>query len=503
MFDVAIIGAGVIGTAVARELMRYKANVVLIEKQSDVACGASKANSGVVHAGYDAPLGSQMSYFNVLGNALYDTICEELDIPFSRIGSLLLAFTHEDLHTLEHLKDNGTKAGVPGLTILDREAVLEMEPHANPNLLAALYAPSCGIIEPWEIALAYAENAVDNGCKLLLDTDVTGITQSESGFAIHCRTAAHANEDHNSTHEQSDENETTCEIMAHTVINCAGVFSDRVYKMVAPEMDAFGIKPRRGQYFLLDKSAGQYVKHVLFPCPTSLGKGVLVLPTMDGNLLVGPDAEPLPDTAREDTTTDGERLARVKVSAMNLVDDIPFGDTITTFSGIRAESSTGDFLVGATNVAGFYQAAGIKSPGLSSAPAIGQHLADLVATDLRLSVNGTFQPRRRKRIHFMQLPLEEQIALLTKDPRFGRVICRCESITEGEIVDIIHRSAGARTVNGVKRRARPGGGRCQGGFCLPRVMEILARELQLEMTEIRQENNGSIILTGETKECGA
>lgn len=482
MYDIAVVGAGVIGTAIARELMRYNIRVALVEKGSDVALGASKANSGIVHAGYDAPSNSWMSYFNVRGNAMYDQVSSELDIPFKRIGSLLLAFSPEEVDILYALKANGEASGIVGLEVLDKAQLKDREPNILETVVAGLYAPSCGIIEPWEIAIAYAENAVDNGCDLFLDFEVNDITRDEATrlFTIH-----------------GDQQK----IEANYIINAGGIYADAIYKMVAPNAaDMFDIKPRRGQYFLLDKSAGDHVKHVLFPCPTKLGKGTLVLPTIDGNLLVGPDSELLEAHQKEAVETTGDRLELVKEMAQRLVSDIPFREVITTFSGLRAESTTGDFIVGASAVEGFYQASGIKSPGLSSAPAIGVYLADLVTKTHRLQMpNPNFNPVRRKRIRMHNMDEADKQALIQKDSRFGRIICRCEEITEGEIMDVITRSVGAKTVNGVKRRARPGAGRCQGGFCMPRVMEILSKALDESILEINLEGKGSSLLIDYTK----
>lgn len=479
MFDIAIIGAGVIGSAVARELSRYALNIVILEKGNDVSLGTTKANSAIVHAGYDAPATSLKGKLNVKGNAMYDQVCRELDVPFKRVGSLVVAHDEEQLETLEDLLENGKTLGVPGLEIIDQKTIQEREPNLNKDLIAALYAPTAGIVEPWELAIAYCENAMDNGVSLKLNFEVKKIENKAGVFEIH----------------SSDDM-----VSASTVINCAGVHADDIYNMVAKSH--FTIKPRRGQYYLLDKEANGLVNAVIFPCPSKMGKGILVAPTVDGNVLVGPDSQDLSLDEKEATNTTGDRLAYIKETAGAICDHIPYRLNITTFAGLRAEPSTGDFIIEESPlVENFINVAGIKSPGLSSAPAIAEMVVEIYTEKHRgIKTNDHFDPMRRPRIKFAELSLEEKQELIEKDPRYGRIICRCETISEGEIVDAIKRNAGGRTLNGIKRRVRPGAGRCQGGFCGPRVMEILKRELNLNMSDIRQEGSDSYILTGMTKQ---
>lgn len=477
MYDVAIIGAGVIGTAIAREMMKYKAKVVILERGHDISVGTTKANSGIVHAGYDAPFESNKGKFNAKGNAMYEQVCKELDVPFSRIGSLVCAFEEEDLLTLEQLKANGEKLGIPGLKIIDQATVRSMEPHISENVISALYAPTAGITEPWALAVAYGENALDNGAELMLDFEVSKIEKTEMGYTI----------------SSADMN-----IEATFVVNCAGVYADDIYRLVDKD-STFEIRPIRGEYYLLDKSCGSWVNHVVFPCPSKLGKGTLVVPTIDGNLLVGPDSEMLGKEDKEAVQTEAERLQYVRSLAAKLIQDVPYRETITTFSGLRADPKDGDFVLEESKMEGFFNAAGIKSPGLSCAPAIGQFMAELVANKGQFEINPAFNPMRRPTVKMAHMTEVERTELIQKDPRYGRIICRCEMITEGEIVDVIHRNAGGRTVNGIKRRARPGAGRCQGGFCSPRVMEILARELNMDMRDICLESKSSKILMGVTK----
>lgn len=479
MFDVAVIGTGVIGTTIARELSRYQMKVVMIEKESDVATGTTKANSAIIHAGFDAPAYSNKGKFNAAGNQMFDKLCEELSVAFKRIGSLVLAFTEEDLHTLEELKANGDALGVPGLEILNQAQIRAMEPHVADEVIAGLYAPSAGIIEPWELAMASAENAVDNGAEILFDFEVSHIDTLEDHFNLQAKDGRL--------------------IMTKRIVNAAGVYADAVYRLVNENAE-FRIHPRRGQYYLLDKTANGLVNHVLFPCPTKMGKGILVVPTVDGNILIGPDSEDLEEVNKEALDTTAQRMTLIKQEAGRLCKEIPYRETITTFAGLRAEPTGGDFIIGESSVKGFYNVAGMKSPGLSSAPAIAVEITRQVTEGLGISeLKADFNPIRRPRIKMAHMSDEEKQALIDKDPRFGRIICRCEMITEGEIIDTVHRSVGARTVNGVKRRIRPGAGRCQGGFCGPRVVEIISRELGIDMLDVQQEGPDSKILVSETK----
>lgn len=478
MYDVAVIGAGVIGGAVARELSRYNMNIVILERDNDVSTGTTKANSAIVHAGYDAHYDSNKGKFNALGNKMFGDVCKELDVPFERIGSLVCAFNEDDMLTLEELKRNGERLGIEGLTIIDQESVRAIEPNISENVIAALHAPTAGITEPWELTMGYIENAMDNGAELRLNFEVKSISKNEWSYMI------------------SNGKEV---IEAKYIVNAAGVYADQIYKLVCDEPE-FSIFPRRGQYFLLDKSAKGLVQTVVFPCPSKLGKGTLIVPTVDGNILVGPDSENLDEDCKECTETTQDRLDYVKELAGKLINNIPYRENITTFAGLRAEPTGGDFIIGESKIDGFFNVAGMKSPGLSSAPAIGVHVAKLVADkDDRFELREDFNPIRRPKIKFEHLTDEEKVELIKEKPEYGRIICRCEMITEGEILDAIHRNCGGRTLNGIKRRVRPGAGRCQGGFCGPRVMEILSRELNVPIEEITQEGAGSIILTGKTK----
>lgn len=474
--DVAIIGAGVIGTYIARELSRYRLNTVIIEKENDIADGTTKANSAIVHAGYDAKIGSLKAKTNVLGNQLYEELCRELDVPFKRIGSLVVAFSNEEMETLEELLEQGNKNGVPDLKILHKEELREMEPNLSEDVIAALYAPTAGVVGPFELAVALAENAADNGVEILLNSPVTSIDKKDDGYNIIAGT-------HN--------------IDAKYVINCAGLYADEINNMV--NKPYFEIIPNRGQYHLFDKSTGNFVNKIVFQCPTKVGKGVLVLPTVHGNILIGPTAENTEDKEAHETT--GEGFAFLREKAEKVVKDFPYYKVITSFSGLRAKTATGDFIIEEVKESkGFINVAAIDSPGLSAAPAIGNMVVDiLMETAGGIEENKNFNPKRKAFKPFSELSMEEKKQLIDKDPRYGRIICRCEQITEGEIVDVVNRRAGASTLDAVKRRARAGMGRCQGGFCGPRVMEIIARELNMDIADIVKDRPDAYILTGPTK----
>lgn len=477
MYDVIIIGAGIIGSSVARNLSKYNLDILVIDKENDVSNGTTKANSAIVHAGYDAEPNSLKAYFNVKGNEIMEDLCKELDVPFERIGSYVLALNDNEISVLENLKQSGIENGVPGLEIISKEEIKKREPNISDNVVAALYAPTGGIVGPWELAIAMMENAMDNGVDLKLNQKVLSIEKLDSGYEIT------TNRD---------------KFQSKYVINAAGVYADDIHNMVAKPK--FKITPRKGEYYLLDKKAGDHVNSVIFQSPSDLGKGVVVLPTIHGNLLIGPDAQNLDD--KLNLSTNSENLKYVKESANKAVKDIPYWDVITSFVGLRAGSDIGDFIIEEIKDApGFIDVAGIESPGLTAAPAIGEYVASLLKNiDKNFAINKNFNPTRRIHYTFMELSDEEKIKLIKKDSKYGNIICRCENVTEGEIVDIIHRNAGATTIDGVKRRARPGGGRCQGGFCQPKVMEILARELNIDITEVLKDKLGSNVAIEETKE---
>ena len=482
MYDVAIIGAGVIGSAIARELSRYQANICVIEREEDVCNGTSKANSAIIHAGFDAKPNSLKAKLNVRGNELMDALSKELDIPFKRNGSLVVCTKDQDRAGLDELLEKAAVNGVPGCRIVEREELVQMEPNVADDVTCALYAPTGGIVCPFHMTMAFAENACVNGVSFFLNTEVKHIAKSENGYAIR------------TLHTDSNEEEV---FEAKVVINAAGVYADELNNMVSA--NKLHITARKGEYCLLDKDAGTHVTHTIFQLPSKMGKGVLVSPTVHGNLLVGPTALDVED--KEALNTTGEGLNSLAATSSMSVKNVPMRQVITSFAGLRAHEDGNDFVIGeAADAKGFINAAGIESPGLSSAPAIGEMVAELVKEMLTLSEKADFIPTRKGILHPEELSLEERNELIKNQPAYGNIICRCEMISEGEILDAIHRPLGARSLDAVKRRTRAGMGRCQAGFCSPRTMEILQRELKLSMFDITKNGVASNIAIGLNKE---
>ncbi len=476
-YDVVVVGGGVIGCAVARELSKYECKVLVLEKEEDVCAGTSKANSGIVHAGYDAKPGTLKAKFNVLGNEMMGELAKELDFPFERNGSLVLCFSEEDRPALEELYARGVVNGVKELLILSGDEVREMEPSVSEEVVAALYAPAGGIVCPFGMTVAFAENACDNGVEFRFETEVLGIEVFEKSEDRLWRIRT---------------NRGTIET-AH-IVNAAGLYSDTLHNMVSNQK--IHIKPRRGEYCLLDKNISNMVSSTVFQLPGKYGKGVLVTPTVHGNLLVGPTAVDQDDKAMFETTAEG--IADVQTRALRSVREIPFNQTITSFSGLRAHEDGGEFILGEPEDApGFFDAAGIESPGLTCAPAIGRYLAELVAEKGRYKRKNVFRATRAgiRRVH--TLPEEEREQLIKEYPEYGVIVCRCEQISEGEMVEAIRRSPGARSLDGLKRRVRQGMGRCQAGFCMPRAVEILAREFGIPEEEVCKNRRGSEIIMGD------
>ena len=494
MYDVAIIGCGITGAAAAYELSAYDLSIVIIEKENDVATGASKANSAIVHAGYDPQTGTLKARLNVEGNALYEPLCERLGVPFTRCGSLMLAFSPQEVSQLDEIMSLGIANGVPGLEIISPEKLWEMEPNASRKALAALYAPSAGITNPWELVIALTEHAVINGADLKLNSEIISIEKIDSepiavekiggdgdpraGFRLRSRAE---------------------EIEARYILNAAGVHSDAIHNMIAPE--TFKIIPDRGVYYLLDNTEDGLVRHVIFQCPTPVGKGALVAPTTGGNVIVGPNNEK--PACREDTAVSREGLSEIADKARRLVPSVNLRASIRNFAGVRPASDRDDFIIEASaDVPGFIDLAGIKSPGLTSAPAIAKLAVKLLAeAGLEITEKSRVNhvPRR---VRFAALSDNEKKELVRLNADYGHVICRCRAVTEGEILDALRSPVPPVSVDGVKRRTEAGLGRCQGGFCGPRALEILAREAGVSPVEIPQDKNGSLILTGETKGNG-
>ena len=476
MFDVIIIGAGVIGCSVARELSKYNAKILVIEKNEDVCSGTSKANSAIVHSGYDAPNGSLKAKFNVRGNRMMEAVCRELDVPFKRIGSLTVCTEAELLPELDKLRERGEKNGVEGLKVLNRDEVLAIEPHIGDEVVGALLAPTAGIVCPFKLTVAMAENAAVNGAEFLFDTEVKKIYCDDSVWHV-------VTGDHDYT--------------AKTVVNAAGVYSDVFNNMVSERK--LHITPRRGDYILLDRAAGGYVRHTIFQLPTKLGKGVLVTPTVHGNTIVGPTAVDVDDKESTATTADGIDSVIAK-SALS-VKGLPVRQVITSFAGLRAHEDGHEFVLGEPDDApGFFNCAGVESPGLSAAPAIGVYIAGQIREKLSLTDKADFVAERKDILNPATLSIEERNELIKREPAYGTIVCRCESVTEGEILDAIRRPVGARSLDGVKRRTRAGMGRCQAGFCSPKVMEILRRELGVDLTEVTKSGGSSYIVNARTKD---
>lgn len=475
MYDVVIIGAGVTGSSSARELSRYNLNICVVDKEEDVCCGTSKANSAIVHSGIDCKPGTLMAEMNIRGNELMEPLSKELDFPFKRNGSLILCFAEEDLPRLEELFQQGITSRIPDIRILNREELHEMEPNISDEAIAAIYAPTGGIVCPFGMNIAMAENAAVNGAEFKFDTEVTNITKTADGYTLET---------------SQGPIDTRC------VVNAAGVYADKFHNMVSA--DKIHITPRRGEYCLLDKTTGNLVQKTIFQLPGKYGKGILVTPTVHGNTLIGPTAVDHDD--RESTSTTAEGLAHVCEAAKRSVPSVPVRQVITSFSGNRAHEDHHEFIIRELEDAPFFiDAAGIESPGLTSAPAIGIRVAEIVCGLLHPEANPDFNGTRKGILDPKTLSEEEYAALIKEKPAYGNIICRCEMITEGEIIDAIHRPLGAKSLDGVKRRTRAGMGRCQAGFCSPKTMEILARELNVSQLEITKSGGASKMVVGYSK----
>ena len=477
MYDVIIIGAGVSGSAIARELSRYQGTFCVLEKETDVCCGTSKANSGIVHAGFDAEEGSLMAKLNVEGSKMMENLSKELDFSYKRNGSLVVCTNENELERLEQLKERGMRNGVEGLQILDRETLKGMEPNISDEAVAALYAPTGGIVCPFGLNIALAENAAQNGVEFFMDQEVKKIERRvEGGYRICTQDTVYE---------------------AKVIVNAAGVYADAFHNMVSEKK--LTITPRKGEYFLLDKTAGEHVSHTVFTLPGKFGKGVLVTPTVHGNLLVGPTATDQEDKEGTDTTMQG--MEEIRQKAQRSVKNIPFRQVITGFAGLRAHEAGHEFIIEeVTDAPGFIDCAGIESPGLTSAPAIGKMAAELVREELGLQEKADFCSTRKGILNPADLTMEERGELIRRQPAYGNIICRCEMISEGEILDAIHRPLGATTMDGVKRRTRAGMGRCQSGFCSPKTMEILERELKIRQEKITKNGAGSEMILGRNQD---
>lgn len=476
MYDAVVIGGGVIGCAIARELSRWQLNLCVLEKNEDVCTGTSKANSAIVHAGFDAAPGTLKAKFNVLGSQMMEELSSKLDFSYRGCGALVICFT-DGLSKLNELYQRGLANGVKELRIIEWDELHTMEPGVSSEAIAALYAPTSGIVCPFGLTIALAENAFANGAEFRFNTQVEKLSRQNGGYWL----------------------TTACgeTIETRAVINAAGVYGDILHNQIC--RDPVTIMPRKGEYCILDRKDSGIVKRTVFQMPGNLGKGILVTPTVHGNILIGPTAADQDDKEGTDTTAEGLANAMEKAK---FVPDLPLKDTITSFAGLRAHISGGDddFILG-EKVPGYFEAIGIESPGLSASPAIGVYIAKQVADYLRSVKKENFIDKRKGIIHLRQLPLEEQQRLIRKNPAYGAIVCRCEQISEGEILDAIRRPLGARSLDGVKRRVRAGMGRCQSGFCSPRVMQLLSEELHQPMTKLTKSGGTSWLIAGSTKEA--
>ena len=467
MLDVIIIGGGVVGCTVARNLARYDLKVALLEKAADICEGQSKANTAIVHGGYDAKPHTRKAKYNVLGNKMYAKVCSELDVPLKWNTSLVVSFSEDGTKSLEELKDQGEINGVSKLSIIGKDELRKREPNIGATACAALLVETGGIVCPYQLTVANAENAAENGVKFYRNAPVTRVEKGEDFWVVQSGAGTFA---------------------AKAVINCAGLFSDEINNMVSE--DKFHIHPRRGEYYILDKKYADTFHAAVFQLPTKMGKGILVSPTVDGTILVGPTAEDIDDVS--DTRTTAEGLAKAIKFGSLTWEHIPLRDTITTFSGIRSHCDRDDFVLGeAPDAAMFFNAGGIESPGLTSSPAIGEYLADLVADKLNAKQNENFNPIRKAIPRFREMTDLQRAQAIAVNPDYAKIVCRCETVTEAEIRQAIRRPVGARTIDGVKRRARAGMGRCQAGFCTPRTVEILCEELHISPLEVTKFGNDS------------
>ncbi len=472
MYDVAIIGSGIVGAACAYRLSRFNLKTVVIEKNNDVCCGTTKANSAIIHAGYDPKPNTLMARLNVEGSKMTQEICEKLDIPYKQIGSLVAAFSEEEAKIIEELYQRGVKNGVQDIKVIGKDELKKLEPNISDEAVCALYAPTAAIVNPWEYGLAMAETAVRNGTEIMLEAEVTGIDKKENSWNIHTAKG---------------------DIEAAYVINAAGVNSDDIHNMVAEE--TFRILPSAGEYYLLDKSEGTRVSHIVFQCPNKEGKGTLVAPTVHGNLIVGPNSV---SGDKEDISTKTASLDFIRETASKSVPSIAFRENIRNFTGIRANSTINDFIIEFA-AEHFLDLAGIKSPGLSAAPAIAKMAEEMLIENGLEAVEKEKFIDKRTHIVFKHLSAPVKNHVIYQNPAYGRVICRCETITEGEIIAALNSPIPPVSLDGIKRRAGSGMGRCQGGFCGPKILEIMAKFKNTDYENILQDNTGSYILTEPTK----
>lgn len=499
MYDICIIGAGIVGCFLAHDLSKREISILLLEKDADVANGATMANSAIIHAGNDPKDGTLKAVMNVRGNRMYEGICRELGVAFNRTSALVAATSPEEEITLMERYERALSRGIPA-ELLTREQALAKEPNLSSLVTRAMEVPTTGIICPWEVTIALAEEAVLNGVELRLEEAVLRIEKNTGGTGLPDGSYYKNPEGQPDGKPEFTIYTKNNAFEAHCIINCAGVFADQIYAMVSDKNPIpFAITPRRGEYFVIDKLKVPVVHRVIYPVPSKAGKGILATPTIDGNLLLGPNAQDIEYCEGINNTYEGLSFVREKIS--KTVQNIPMTKVIRQFAGLRSKGNNGDFLIEeADDVRHFINVACIDSPGLTSAPAISEYVIEkFLAKDFVSTMKKSFI-RRRPTVSLRLMSAADRAKLVAEDPAFGNIVCRCEQITEGEILDVIRRPVGARTVKGVKKRARPGMGRCQGGFCEPRVIEILARELGIPKTDVRYDSPAGLLLLGETKE---
>lgn len=474
MYDVVIIGAGIVGGMTARALSKYNLSICILEKENDVAMGATKANSAIVHAGFDAQEGSLKAKLNVQGSKMMKRICQELGVKYQNNGSLVIGFNEEDRDIINSLLERGKANGVDGLALIEKDNLKHLEPNISDECVCALHASTGAIVCPYDLTIAAIGNAMDNGAQLKCNFEVCDIQATKNGYEI------------------SSQND---HVEAHFVINCAGVYSDAIANMIGEH--SFHVHPRKGEYILLDKECGNLVSHTIFQTPSKMGKGILITPTVDGNLLLGPTSVDMPDKENKNTAEAG--FAEIITKAQKSLQTVPIGKTITSFCGLRAVGSTGDFIINSPKK-GFINAAGIESPGLSASPAIAEYIVALLKQQgLDLAENTHYNPIRKSSHFFREASMEDKNEMIKQNPAYGKIVCRCEEVTEGEILDAIRRNPKARDLDGVKRRTRAQMGRCQGGFCSPYITELLTRELNIPYESVTKFGRASVINMGKTK----
>ncbi len=474
VYDVAIVGAGVIGGMLARELSRYQLSVCVLEKENDVACGASRANSGIIHGGYDPEPGTLKAELNAKGVELLFTAARQLNVPHKRNGSMICAFSEEENKTLEKLYQQGIENEIPGMELLSGDAARQLEPALSPEITKVLRVTNAGIICPYALTIAAVGNAMDNGVELKCNFAVCGIEKSGEVFKITAKDGS--------------------AVQSRYLVNCAGGFGDKVAEMAGDA--CFAVIPRAGEYMLMDKQAGKLVQHTIFQVPTVEGKGILVTPTADGNLLVGPTATKVATPESRDTTPEG--LATVSRLAVKSVPSVDFRQVITSFTGVRASVAGGEFILKASDkVSGLIHAGGVDSPGLTCCVSIAKYLVDILkAQGLSLEEKTQWNPEREDTHAFQHMSDEEKDVFIRENPAYGKVVCRCETISEGEILAAITTNPPARDIDGVKRRTRSGMGRCQGGFCGPYIMSLLSQEMGVGVEEVTKSGGDSYMVTG-------